>query len=71
MIFRPKYHYKDKVIQVMPGLDGKSYFTGWRTESGGSHRLVSPNLPVRECPLMALGDLVKWAKKKRLLEVVL
>ena len=62
-----KYRYKDKVIQVINGLGGDVFFTGWYSwTSGGSHRLVSKDLPPRDTREKAQEDLDVWAEKKGL-----
>ena len=60
-----KYRYGSKILEAGQGL-GEYYFTGWRSENGGFHRVSSPALPVRRTLEEARADLDAWAKKKKL-----
>ena len=65
-----RYHYKvGKIIETGPGLGERYFFTRWQTESGGYHRVNSPDLPVRKTLEEAQADLDAWAAKKGLREV--
>lgn len=61
-----KYNYGGKIIEAGQGLGERTFFTGWRSESGGFHRVVSKSLPVREDIEEAQADLDAWAKRKGL-----
>jgi len=51
------YHYKaGKVIEAGPGLGERYFFTRGQTESGGYHRVNSPDLPVRKTLEEAQAD---------------
>ncbi len=59
-----RYRYGDRVIEVIVGLGGDCWMTGWRSVYGGTHRLKSKFLPVRTDPEEAQRDLDAWAKRK-------
>lgn len=61
-----KYNYGGKIIEAGQGLGERTFFTGWRSNNGGFHRVVSKNLPVRETIEAAQADLDAFAKRKRL-----
>ena len=56
-----RYRYGDRVIEVIVGLGGDCWMSGWCAESGGTHRLVSKYLPVRNSRIEAEVDLDSWA----------
>lgn len=59
-----KYNYGGKIIEAGQGLGERMFFTGWRSNNGGFHRVVSKNLPVRETIEAAQADLDAFAKRK-------
>lgn len=61
-----RYRHGEKVIEVITGLGGDCWMTGWRSAYGGTHRLKSKFLPVRTDPEQAQRDLDAWAKRKGL-----
>ena len=63
-----RYRYKEKIVEARRGL-GESWFAGWVSKSGGTHRLVAKDLPLRESRAEAQADLDAWAKRKGLVAV--
>ena len=61
-----KFSYGGKIIEAGQGLGAHTFFTGWRSKSGGFHRVVSKSLPVRETIEAAQADLDAFAKRKGL-----
>ena len=61
-----KYKFGEKIIEAGQGLGERSFFTGWRSPSGGFHRVVSKSLPVRETLEEAQVDLDAFAQLKGL-----